>query len=610
MMRSMYSGVAGLRTHQTRMDVIGNNIANVNTVGYKSQSALFAELLYQNSSAASGPNDETKRGGINPKQVGLGTKMASISTNITLPGSMETTNNPFDVCITGDSFFIVNDGRSNFFTRDGSFKVDAAGNLVLSSNGYQVMGWQLDETTGDIKKDTVSALRIMSAANMTYPPEATTQAYVSGIVDKDSPELQSDDGKLMNLNFFDSRGYSYTAKLAIKPAAAATGDHNTYSCELVSLLDSNGKEMMLDENGNKLDIASLGTNQVVRYPNNEIKGLGVTGGSVLRKAGANFIIEPDTPPTNIPFTRYTITASGISAATVVSDGTNETATVIDDQAAIDKGLAESFGKTADEFSSLVAEVVIKDNTGATTSTTTYDIPGQLYQYLDATQGKAADGGNLGMTADGNGSTAGIVGTRMDGVTISFDKGNGSFVGLNVSNDPNSVGVTSAVLSFSDAYPNFEDITIDFSTLSNVSNEKVSTAAATNGSLDNKGGGRKLGKMSGLAIQQDGKIYASYDNGQSKLLGQIAAALFANPSGLQKEGDNLYSATQNSGEFDGIGVDITSDGGYMTSGELEMSNVDLSNELTGMIVTQRGFQANSRIITVSDTMLEELINLKR
>ena len=106
------------------------------------------------------------------------------------------------------------------------------------------------------------------------------------------------------------------------------------------------------------------------------------------------------------------------------------------------------------------------------------------------------------------------------------------------------------------------------------------------------------------------IYASYDNGQSKLLGQIASARFANPSGLQKEGDNLYIATQNSGDFDGIGVDITSDGGYMTPGELEMSNVDLSGELTGMIVTQRGFQANSRIITVSDTMLEELVNLKR
>ena len=117
-------------------------------------------------------------------------------------------------------------------------------------------------------------------------------------------------------------------------------------------------------------------------------------------------------------------------------------------------------------------------------------------------------------------------------------------------------------------------------------------------------------MTGVAIQNDGKIYGAYDNGQTKLLGQIAVAKFSNASGLEKQGDNLYAATRNSGEFDGIGLDITSDGGYMQTGVLEMSNVDLSSEFTDMITTQRGFQANSRIITVSDTLLEELVNLKR
>ena len=97
---------------------------------------------------------------------------------------------------------------------------------------------------------------------------------------------------------------------------------------------------------------------------------------------------------------------------------------------------------------------------------------------------------------------------------------------------------------------------------------------------------------------------------TKLFGQIAVAEFANPSGLSKAGDNLYSATMNSGDFDGVGKDITEGGGKMTSGVLEMSNVDLSSEFTTMITTQRGFQANSRVITTSDTMLEELVNLKR
>ena len=144
------------------------------------------------------------------------------------------------------------------------------------------------------------------------------------------------------------------------------------------------------------------------------------------------------------------------------------------------------------------------------------------------------------------------------------------------------------------------------------NGKVSTIGLDPGAGDeaNTGAGRKYGELIGIEVGQDGKITASYDNGISKLLGQIAVANFANASGLAKAGNNLYSATSNSGEFDGTGSDITADGGSMESGVLEMSNVDLSAEFTEMITTQRGFQANSRIITVSDTMLEELVNLKR
>ena len=117
-------------------------------------------------------------------------------------------------------------------------------------------------------------------------------------------------------------------------------------------------------------------------------------------------------------------------------------------------------------------------------------------------------------------------------------------------------------------------------------------------------------MTGVSIDQSGKIFGSYDNGNTSLLGQIAVAQFSNASGLQALGNNCYGQTLNSGEFDGIGTEVTSDGGSMTTGVLEMSNVDLSKEFTEMITTQRGFQANSRIITVSDSMLEELVNLKR
>ena len=585
----MYSGVAGLKTHQTRMDVIGNNIANVNTVGYKAQAALFSELLYQNSSNASGPNANTGIGGINPKQVGLGVKMASINTNITLPGSAETTNNPFDIRITGDSFFVVNNGRDNMFTRDGSFKVDAAGNLVMSSNGYKVMGWQVDPDTNDIKPDTVTALQIMSAANMTYPAEATTQAYVSGIVDAESPEVNSKDGKIMNLNFYDDRGYSYTAKLAIKKVAGNNDNVNSYSCELVKLLDANGKDIT-DTVG-----ASMG-NTPVTLPD-EVKALG-NGYTLAGAAGGGWTIDYVVDGQTGKHITYTITdgENGISAVEY-ADTADTTGTALEEADAW-AGVAKAFGyDDVDEFRSMRS--TITDKTANPPTETTYNVSTQLATLITQS----------GMQA-GNGSAAGSItlnGKYVDGCSIDFSKQDGSFVGLN-----GTAGSKTSQLTFGtmpDA-ASFQNITIDFSTLSNQGNNKVSTANATNGSLDHQGGGRMVGKMSGLSIQQDGKIYAAYDNGQSKLLGQIAVARFANASGLQKEGDNLYIATQNSGDFDGIGVDITSDGGYMTPGELEMSNVDLSGELTGMIVTQRGFQANSRIITVSDTMLEELINLKR
>ena len=197
------------------------------------------------------------------------------------------------------------------------------------------------------------------------------------------------------------------------------------------------------------------------------------------------------------------------------------------------------------------------------------------------------------------------GRYFDGATVTYNPDTGKFSVIN--GDPNQ---TSFNIDFSVLGGNFANVTIDMSESSMFDNKGTSTLGATSGDTNGIGSGRRLGDMIGVTIQNNGMIYATYDNGMTKLLGQIATAEFANASGLEKKGDNLYSATLNSGEFDGIGVDVTGSGGYMSTGQLEMSNVDLSAEFTEMITTQRGFQANSRIITVSDTLLEELTNLKR
>lgn len=568
MMRSLYSGVAGLKTHQTRMDVIGNNIANVNTIAYKSSSMTFSELMSQTTQKASGANATTGVGGTNAKQIGLGVKAGAINTAITTQGSAQSTGNPFDIMITGDNFFVVSNGSENFFTRDGSFYVDGAGNLAMTSTGYNVMGWGVDETTGNIKQDTVTALRIMSAANMTYPPEATTKANISGILDENDKDVTSANGKTVNLNFFDARGYSYTAKFTFKQSG---GDKtNEYSMELNKILDSTGAE---------IDISKL-----------------KFGNRSQQKMETKVTLNTDAYKWEGKVLK---TKDGTTEVANLADIFNQDGSLItpQDDAAAQKqqkaldAIAKAYGYegSTDEFLNLyITSTENKDK-----QLTIQDLLGNMMA------GKTTDV----LPADGRAIT--MEGRYFEGTTVVFNKDTGKLE--SVGGSTTNLNVNAA---FSALGGNFSDVTIDLSECTNYDNKGTSTIGATSGDLDGLGTGRRLGDMIGVSIQKDGMIYASYDNGMTKLLGQIATAAFANASGLEKEGDNLYSATLNSGEFDGIGVDITAGGGYMSTGQLEMSNVDLSSEFTEMITTQRGFQANSRIITVSDTLLEELTNLKR
>lgn len=568
MMRSLYSGVAGLKTHQIRMDVIGNNIANVNTTAYKSSSMTFSELMSQTTQKASGANATTGVGGTNAKQIGLGVKAGAINTAITTQGSAQSTGNPFDIMITGDNFFVVNNGSENFFTRDGSFYVDGAGNLAMTSTGYNVMGWGVDETTGNIKQDTVTALRIMSAANMTYPPEATTKANISGILDENDKDVTSANGKTVNLNFFDARGYSYTAKFTFKQSG---GDKtNEYSMELNKILDSTGKE---------IDISKL------KFGNRSQQKMEtkVTLNTDAYKWDGKVLKTKD-GTTDVADLADIFKADG-SLITPADDAAAQK-----QQKALD-AIAKAYGYegSTDEFLNLyITSTADKDK-----QLTIQDLLGNMMA------GKKTDV----LPADGSAIT--MEGRYFEGTTVVFNKDTGKLE--SVGGSTTNLNVNAA---FSALGGNFSDVTIDLSECTNYDKKGTSTIGATSGDLDGLGTGRRLGDMIGVSIQKDGMIYASYDNGMTKLLGQIATAAFANASGLEKEGDNLYSATLNSGEFDGIGVDITAGGGYMSTGHLEMSNVDLSSEFTEMITTQRGFQANSRIITVSDTLLEELTNLKR
>lgn len=483
MMRSMYSAVSGLKSHQTKMDVIGNNVSNVNTVAFKSSAVTFNDIMYQTIASASGANAETGTGGINAKQIGLGVAVGATQVSITTAGAAQTTGNPFDVRITdanSTNFFIVNNGSENLFTRAGSFYVDGSGNLCMTSTGYKVMGWQaVEDADGkrQIKKDTVSPLTVMKTENLTSNPEATTKAYVGGILDKETPDLNSDDGLSITLNLFDKRGYQYTAKFQIKPQTAGTDD-GKYTVKLTNLYDSENKDLLIKRK--------------------------TTG-------------EPE---------------------------------------------LDSNGKTQPDTTKI--EKIMKND-----------------------------------------------------VVLEFNKADGTFKqikGNNATNDGNKVIKLNlnTLNDNGDVNGPLQNIEVDFSQIKNANNGKNSTVSMQPGtsSMDTTGKGKKLGALTGLSIDTSGQIWGSYDNGNTVLLCQMAVAQFANASGLEKVGENCYATTLNSGDFDGIGVAITADGSKMSSGQLEMSNVDLSAEFTDMITTQRGFQANSRIISTSDTLLEELVNLKR
>ena len=550
MMRSMYSAVSGLKTHQTRMDVIGNNIANVNTVAFKSSSVTFSDILYQTTSNASGANATTGTGGVNAKQIGLGTTAAATKVSITSAGASETTGNPFDIRLTdknSTNFFIVNNGSENVFTRSGSFYVDGSGNLCMSSTGYTVMGWQVDETTGEIRKDTVSALRIMQEKNLTSAPEATTQATIAGVLDENDADVKSDAGKVMNLNFYDNLGYQYTAKFAIK----ATAKDGEYTVELTAILDSNNKNITegFTQAQMKDIFGDTDTKTTIASYSSTLPGCGYTYDATNGK--------------------LTNTATG-AVVTIDKNGT----------------LADGTGKTIkDVFGVSEGNLKnIKDSAAATNDD---------YVFENVDNGDGTHSYQIIKTS----ATSSLKFNTEDGKFKSIGNGTEKSVELNLNNAKlNKNG-------------NFQNITVDFSQCLNYSGK--STIGADAGAVDGTTGkGRKLGAMTGIFIDTSGRIYGTYDNGNTELLGQIAVAQFSNASGLEKVGESCYRTTLNSGEFDGIGVEISADGSSMTTGELEMSNVDLSSEFTSMITTQRGFQANSRVITTSDTLLEELVNLKR
>ena len=540
MMRALYSGVSGLKTHQTKMDVIGNNIANVNTVAYKASSMSFQELMYQTTAPATGADATTGRGGVNANQIGLGVTTGAISNSITTQGATQTTNDPFDLSIQGNSFFVVNNGSENLYTRAGAFYVDGVGNLAMKTTGYNVMGWAADEN-GNLADD-ITALKVMSAENQVSSPEATELARITGILDRNSSKLNNG-GQSISLQVYDDLGYSYTCKYRIVPVQDDQGNNveGSYTIALEGIFDSNADTLGA---ANYLKQYNNGTLPAEYDPeNNAFKAEEIAFGNSI-----------------VGSQDYSITTSITNADTT----------------------------------SPVTTYIVKNYDGTTKNFTDKNEAMAYYNQLTGLEIQADQlGENDGDTVE---SSFAVYGFSLD-----YDVSNGVLKGVGGNE-------SKVVMNLNNVKASMKAVTIDFSGSTNTANGNVSTIDGKAGDADGNKAGKKVGKMSSLSIDGNGYITATYDNGNSRVLGLIAVANFSNASGLEKQGENLYSASLNSGEAS-IG-EIAAQGEKMTNGTLEMSNVDLSTEFTEMITTQRGFQANSRIITTSDSLLEELVNLKR
>lgn len=512
MMRSLYSGVAGLKTHQTKMDVLGNNIANTNTVGFKSSAVNFSDTFYQTISSATGANADLGTAGVNAKQIGLGSMVASITTNITEQGGPSTTNRALDIAINGESFLIVRSGSETCFTKSGALNVDEAGNLYCTTNGATVQGWLADDD-GNIIKDTVQDLKVMSSDKQYYEPEATTAATISGNIDPNDPDVDATtgNGEVVTFSFFDNLGESYTVKVKLKkaPDASQAAGSVLYNAQLVDVYNAKGESIFTTFNA--------GTG---KYANNADAKV-MWGGKEIK----------------------------CEASDVKNDLTGE----IELKAAADNTVPIWFNQVTGAFAST-----------SPSGTATKPDAGKEVQSIKFAV--------VGVSKTNTGDTSSFP-------QINATSGNGG-------------------------------IDLYFNTLTQYEQGGTSKLNGYKGNPSKTAGvGNKAGKMTGLSIDEEGKVWANYDNGLKKCMAQIAVATFANPSGLEAVGNSLFQATLNSGDFDGIGEEVKLTGSF-TVGALEMSNVDLANEFVNMITTQRGFQANSRIITTSDSMLEELVNLKR
>jgi flagellar hook protein FlgE len=637
MNRSLYTGISGLLGHQQKLDVVGNNIANASTTGFKRSRVDFQDAFSQTLRHASDATGTAA--GRNPMQVGLGTRVASID-RIFEQGNLELTGGDSDLAIYGDGFFVVQEGQDLRYTRNGSFQINSLGALV-SSEGLAVMGLNAD-VTGALPPVTDMGA-IVLPLDQASPARATTRVGLSHNLDANmstsaaSLGSQTNTAGVTGVSGTAANGLGGTWNVTVTGAAAtqsaftgnnaAQPDALSGSMTLGSLgvtqfgsvgiavdggsavtVDGFDADMTVSEFMARLESQVSGVD--ISLENGELRlartefGSGTTHRVVLTETGSNALARL--------FGAGTVSAVNGTDSTLAATGTfTTTRGVVMDPVALSLGEVNTLdgqvtevldlgggglavvaanGLTAGTFQVETTDtvhetsIVVYDSLGAphnvSLAFTRGEEPNSWYWEAQVPAPATTLSGNTGMVrfSESDGSLASW--THDNGAsTLNFDPGNGSLVAITL--DAGTVG------------------TLD----------GLTQTAYQSTSLAVEQDGRPMGELSQVDFLDDGRIQGVYTNGESRVLAQVLVAEFTNSQGLQSQGGALFSATSASGlaRTGAPGSDVAS---VVRAGYLEMSNTDLSKELTEMILAQRGFQAAARVISTSDTILGEVIQLKR
>ena len=663
MMRSLFSGVSGLKSHQTRMDVIGNNIANVNTTGFKSSRTTFADTLSQTLTGASAPQDNL--GGTNPKQIGLGTGVASIDMLFT-DGSIQSTGKNTDLCLSGNGLFVVKQGDQTYYTRDGAFEFDSDGNYVLPSSGLYVQGWTATDgvlsTTGTVGNITIPAGKSMASKQSTISTYANNlNASTTGYTINNLLVNYTDGTSETTTNYSPSNANGRITLTLSDGTTALADSGRTFTTGQTAgdIWTSNVKSVTANATGTVSLTAAVPSNytQVNGKTSGTLKISGLTTGTysigesytatkTIKTAvanadgtvtlnfaastpsdGINSVTVPqpsngtyqvgDTFTVSLNITGGTaatgaqITAENgqsvvaTAAATLGNSYTYSSQATVSAITRADAGTFINNGKTVSSVS-----VVTSDGTtltglngstyssndtfypSVTTTVSVYDslgsahsVPVLLTKTADNTWELSLRGGNDSTTiTETDGTTTSVTLTKSN---LVFDT-SGKYVS----------GSGSLALNYTNGAAS-QSVSLNLAGLT-----QYAGSSTVNATTD----GNAAGTLSSVSVDSSGIITGTYTNGIKQTEAQVAVAQFTNASGLTKTGNSLYQESNNSGTAN---VKTASDLGVtITPSALEMSNVDIANEFSDMIITQRGFQSNSKIITVGDEMLETLINMKR